>query len=371
MINDLKRQRVTLLKDFEDYGSEPPAIPFNFSSSLPYSPPSSEEEVEEEQMLTLEEQVQKYKKEREIEMAAIQSVEEEEESTEQFPDVQYLETFINGTGLSSYHGLGGVWEGGNEENGFYERLIGEEKHKITVSCRKRGLGRGGWSKHNPYLKPEYVEFEIEVDPTSIAQRLLKIREQVRKEIEHDLEVIGEWEGILLESWVESVKTGEEMVRLDGKALENDALQTAGQSPLRLGTFDLLLNLSTQHSVYRVLENSPSNSGSTFLKEYYNQRINWFNGPQKYNRAHDFIKGILETSPSISKESSGKTSILDTRMVAEMVLRERSRVAEWRGGEEVLYDKSSWFFLRQFSYGATDKRSAVLPTSSCFRYAEDI
>lgn len=27
------------------------------------------------------------------------------------------------------------------------------------------------------------------------------------------------------------------------------------------------------------------------------------------------------------------SILDTRMVAEMVLRERSRVAEWRGGEE--------------------------------------
>lgn len=74
----------------------------------------------------------------------------------------------------------------------------------------------GWSKHNPYLKPEYVEFEIEVDPTSIAQRLLKIREQVRREIEHDLEVIGEWEGILLESWVESVKTGEEMVRLDGK-----------------------------------------------------------------------------------------------------------------------------------------------------------
>lgn len=169
--------------------SEPPATPFNFSSSLPYSPPSSEVEVEEEQMLTLEEQVQKYKKEREIEMAAIQSVEEEEESTEQFPDgprseniyspppsstpqplssflhqrtlqtllfllhqtrdphtVQYLENFINSTGLSSYHGLGGVWERGNEENGFYERLIGEEKHKITVSCRKRGLGRGGENK---------------------------------------------------------------------------------------------------------------------------------------------------------------------------------------------------------------------------------
>ncbi|GMH97512.1 hypothetical protein TrST_g9260 [Triparma strigata] len=321
-------------------------------------------------MLTLEEQVMKYKKKREAEMKALAEKEDEDQG-EQFPEdapesdftpphsthpqtldsflhqrtlqtflfllkqtrdphtVRYLETFANCTGLSSYHGLHGV----TAENEFYNSLISTPPSTITISARKNQIQ--GWSKYNPHLGVEYVDFNIDVNPLQLASRLLKIREQVRKEIEHDLQVIIEWESIIMSSYTSNLKdkTTEIFSKLDYRALENDYVQTSGQSPLRISTFDLLLNLVTHHSVVNLLEKSSDSSSSAFLKEYYNERIHWFNGPQPYDRSHDFLTGIFTTSPTVSKSESGKMELTDTRMVGEAVLKERSRVCEWKGGEE--------------------------------------
>jgi hypothetical protein len=55
--------------------------------------------------------------------------------------------------------------------------------------RRRGGGRGGWSKNNPYLQDRFVEYEISIDPPNLATRILSVREQITRELQDDLTLI--------------------------------------------------------------------------------------------------------------------------------------------------------------------------------------
>ena len=150
--------------------------------------------------------------------------------------VMWLEQFGNHKNFLSYHGTGALVE--HTWDGYFRELIAREVEKFSVSVKKKGIGHGGWSKSNPYLQEEWVDFEIEVEPVSLASRLLAVREQLALEWVHDLIVIKDQTEDVFRSYHEGVKSkkGESagcvFDRITAKLLQNDEIANAGQSPLR-------------------------------------------------------------------------------------------------------------------------------------------
>jgi hypothetical protein len=69
-------------------------------------------------------------------------------------------------------------------------MIERPKDVVVVSAKRSGKGHHGWSKNNPYLEDRWVEFNIDIDPVSLASRILSVREQIAKEWEADLDVLA-------------------------------------------------------------------------------------------------------------------------------------------------------------------------------------
>jgi hypothetical protein len=108
------------------------------------------------------------------------------------------------------------------------------------------------------------------------------------------------------------------------------------SPLRKGNFDLLVNLATQQSIHRVLNDPDRNvraelSANQYLRNFYLQRLDsHFTGSQSYRRADDFLQQLLSQSPRMVQSSEDTTSLIDPTRLAELILREREKVAlEWK------------------------------------------
>jgi len=248
----------------------------------------------------------------------------------------WLEDFGGHPNFLKYHGTSAMevpWDG------YFRALLEREKENVVVSVKKRGNGRGGWSKNNPYLKDEWVEFDVEIDPVGLASRLLSIREMLAKEFEHDLLVISRQKNVIFDSYRENVRERGEAgwlyERTTAKLLENDKIQNEGQSSLRFGTFDLLNLLSTQEAVHRVLranmegETGKSSQAYEFLRQFYTDRLHYFDGDQPYQRADVFLEELLLTMPSVSKTSSGKVSMTDPMRIAEVIVEMRGEVCkEW-------------------------------------------
>ena len=91
----------------------------------------------------------------------------------------------------------------NQRNQILHDMMQQPNDKIIVSTKRRGRGHGGWSKNNPYLEEPWVEFKIDIRPASIVQRLLPVREQLAKEFERDLDVVGivDWIWLLIRTLI--------------------------------------------------------------------------------------------------------------------------------------------------------------------------
>mmetsp|Transcript_12208 Transcript_12208/g.24220 ORF Transcript_12208/g.24220 Transcript_12208/m.24220 type:complete len:434 (+) Transcript_12208:80-1381(+) len=346
-----------------------------YPQSLPYMPLAEEEEEIYDPLrgLSLEEQVQYFKKKRAAEMQVKQSdepmfnpdLEEDEEPPEYSPTycqssspqtlhsllhqrtlqcflnhltncrdphtARWLEEFADTPNIRSYHGLGGVT---GTELEFYDRLCKEPRTYVTVEVPKRTVGH---SPYNPYIKRETKQFQVTIDPPSLASRMLSVRRQVREEMQHDLKVIASVDVVSsYESCVKSRGSVEtDVVRIDANLLKYDEIEVKGNSLLRASTFDLLCNLVTQEALVRVLRVSEKgSSGWHFLKAFYQDRLDLFNGPQSYYSAHKFVLDLLQAPPCVSQAAGGKVSLLDPRMIADKVLEVRKEVCEgWTPGEE--------------------------------------
>lgn len=78
--------------------------------------------------------------------------------------------------------------------------------KMIVSAKRRGRGHGGWSKNNPYLQERWVEFQIDILPAYLVQRLLPVREQLSQEFERDLGIIQTVDGMIMESYFNRIRS---------------------------------------------------------------------------------------------------------------------------------------------------------------------
>jgi len=217
------------------------------------------------------------------------------------------------------------------------------------------------------IQPRPVEFHIEIDPPSLASRILSVREQISKEWNKDLDLVIRSGEFILDSYffnVANERDNEEFEPNENDDIDdyreriNNTLQNKksevfersvttmmnnlnpyedmNSSPFRKGNFDLLHLLATQASVHRVLrelklQGSESEASFNWLRNFYCERIpTFFDGNQKYFRYDDFIEELLQSTPTVKSESDGKLSIVDPVGLTEKIIRVRGTVArEWK------------------------------------------
>jgi len=223
--------------------------------------------------------------------------------------VRWIENFLNTTGSLEYHGVGagylerfgGTWEAP------LEAMMQAEKDVVIVAAKRRGRGHGGWSKDNPFLEERFVEFEIPIDPVSLAARILAVREQIANEWVTDLDVLQQANEQILDSYfataVEERTGGVEGVpvaafeRTAVNLLNNHTGFSVGaSSPFRKGNFDLLYNICTQTAIHRLLSDLSNDSRNEvpyqFLRDFYAEfAAEYFDGDQQYGRADDFLEQV--------------------------------------------------------------------------------
>lgn len=213
-----------------------------------------------------------------------------------------------------------------------------------------------------------MEFNIDIDPTSLATRIVSVREQIAREWVTDLSTFIIANEMILASYHAKSATGRSEECVDFGASSDDCVRTEdliapysdnekrimaydrvammmlsnsmdadgkGSSPHRKGNFDLLALLATQESIHRVLRkyremNSKREVSFAWLREFYVKRVTThFDGDLRYGRSDDFLDEVL-TSPPVMREVGRNVELVDTQRIAEDIISMRSEVAkEWK------------------------------------------
>ena len=277
---------------------------------------------------------------------------------------KWIQEFLGLQNMLEYHGSGALdidrfrtWESSLVE------MMKQPKDTVIVSAKRRGRGHGGWSKHNPYLPERWVEFPISIEPTSLTQRILAVREQIASEFVNDLDILRECNDMILDDYFGKVKaardeqpqgqSGENYSYMDDPSQANPstssmiafdrvganilnnhtAFQECASSPFRRGSFDLLYNLATQESVHKLLRTLQAAGEAKivsfeWLRDFYVDRVEeYFDGSLEYGCADDFIELLLLTSPSVIYTDDGKMGLADPLGLAEQIIQTRSIVLE--------------------------------------------
>lgn len=204
----------------------------------------------------------------------------------------------------------------------------------------------------PYLFLQRSKgYEIDIDPASLVNRIISVREQISKEWTTDLETLFLTNDEILTSYLDQQIDSREHEGEDTKdeatitsSFNSSAIvfltnslgtQDRASSPFRRSNFDLLLLLSTQESVHRVLRDySLMEDADDFdwLMEFYTDCVSeFFDGHgQAYGRADDFLTRLIESPPMAKRLSTDGISFIDPMKIVEDIIRERSDVArEWK------------------------------------------
>lgn len=271
--------------------------------------------------------------------------------------VKWMEDYSGTPNMLQFHGTGAFnitrfenWDS------FLMEMVERKKEVVVVSAKRRGAGTGGWSTNNPYLKPRYVEYDIDIDPPSLASRILSVREQLSKEWTTDLDLVVKSGDVLLDTYFNDVALERDNESVDSQSKEKkkststrmfergtlalfnelNPYDDRGSSPFRKGNFDLLHLLATQESIHRVLRElkeagSKMEISFAWLRDFYYERIpNFFDGNQRYGRYDDFLEELLQSIPTLKNEGRGQVSIIDPIGLTEKIIRMRGAVAlEWK------------------------------------------
>ena len=229
--------------------------------------------------------------------------------------------------LLSYHGLAAMnttlfptWDS------YFEQLLQQSSVTYVIESSR----------------PHVPTYEMEINPASLCSRLISVREQIAREFVNDLDVIAELSSTMMQRYFDSHGNGggdgggaRVMEPPNLLFLETSVDSDFTPSPLRKGNFDLLMTLTTQEAIHRVLNNNNNNSNKSsdksslqFLRNFYVHRIHThFTGSNWYGRAEDFMIELLQSSPSIIQVSEEESGLVDPLRVAELVLQQREQVAE--------------------------------------------
>jgi hypothetical protein len=255
--------------------------------------------------------------------------------------------------LLQYHGLSAMnttifktWDS------YFKLLLQEPPTQIHVTS------------NNPLVR----EFVIDISPPSLCSRILSVRSQISNEWVRDLQVIAQMGSQIFYSyWDNLEQERNEKKGANEMITESDTAPTSGwipvpplssqersagferisllflewdpnedseyaPSPLRKGNFDLLLLLTTQEAIRRILLQQKDLAGIQYLKSFYNDRKEQYfsRGSGRYGRADDFLEQLMLSPPSIVLEKySEETVLIDPLRLAEVIVLERQLVCnEW-------------------------------------------
>lgn len=115
-----------------------------------------------------------------------------------------------------------------------------------------------------------------------------------------------------------------------------AFEEQESSPLRMGSFDLLMLLATHESIHRILRDYKEGGADSrpiyeWFRDFYVKRTaEYFDGPQNRGRADDFLEELLRTPPAVKQLNAKSSTIIDPLGLAEKIIRTRCEVAEeWK------------------------------------------
>jgi len=266
--------------------------------------------------------------------------------------------------LLRYHGLAAMdtvlfptWES------YFENMLEEPTDSWVIASEQKHI-------------PNYV---WEIDPNSLCSRILSVREQLSKEFLKDLQAVSDMGGQTLEWYWDRLKTSRDQEQQQQQPPQDDAEDDSHHgssnglfesssslkgyrenllfleinvddptldhkpSPLRRGNFDLLVLLSTEEAIHRVLnrwESKRAEEGKlvgseqashAFLEQFYSDRQHFFHGPlPSYGKADDLLEELLDSALHFTMDDHFDASaVVHPTMIAELVLKERERVAlDW-------------------------------------------
>jgi hypothetical protein len=193
-------------------------------------------------------------------------------------------------------------------------------------------------------RPHVPDYEIEINPASLCNRLISVREQIAREFVMDLDALAEMSTNFITDFYEYQKKNDAERHLEGHGYRSNLFfldsingeffgdeDYVRPSPLRKGNFDLLTVLATQESIHRILNDDPIDRASyRFLRNFYAQRVgSHFTGNNFYGRADNFLEELLTTAPNVLQMQDEKCDLVDPACIVELILKERERVAdEW-------------------------------------------
>ena len=273
--------------------------------------------------------------------------------------------------LLRYHGLAAMdttlfptWED------YFESMLEEPTDSWIIASEQ---------KHIP-------DYTWDLDPMSLCSRILSVREQLSKEFAKDLQAVSDMGGQTFDWYWERLKNSRnsnnnsdsdnnsEGSETSQPFTESSSLKGSREnllfleinvddptldhkpSPLRRSNFDLLVLLATEEAIHRVLNRwerkrsegdliGAEHASHVFLEEFYQERQDFFHGPlPSYGKADDLLEELLDsallfkdttTSSSTTMdgvtepESDPSSGVVHPTKIAELVLKERERVAlDW-------------------------------------------
>ena len=221
--------------------------------------------------------------------------------------------------------------------------------------------------------------DIDIDPPSLAGRILSIRELLGREWKEDVDLVRiATEKVLLsynqnvhENRKDEVKNNRSSDDIQASTmdsyrksefdsvLESDkshqhsmpqtfersaiymlnnhaAFDDMESSPLRKSNFDLLFLLSTQEAVHRTLKaymkkGEKLKTHFLWLRNFYTSRLEkYFDGNQRFGSSDDFLDDLLLTPPAIQSVSEGVYGLVDPMLITEDIINARVQVlVEWK------------------------------------------
>jgi len=220
--------------------------------------------------------------------------------------------------------------------------------------------------------PNFMSFEIDIEPARLCARILSVREQLAREMAADCKAINSMGNYIFCSYQENSqkRTNTKQVDEHGEFVPKtfdspSALyinfdqrddEALAPSPLRNGNFDLLYNLLTQEAIIELLKSEDgvvvgedpqqNHACREYLHRFYLQRFpSTFEGSQWYGKSDAFVEELMLASPlfvvPMNVESGAGVEQSETQAsamppmeveplrIAEQILLKRDKLAlEW-------------------------------------------
>jgi len=235
----------------------------------------------------------------------------------------FLSRFLEHEGVQDFHSYGGL------KCGWMEYLTTLRKTAPFDIVRRKPMRKVG-SANNPYIKQQFFEYSINIDPSRLAEDMCEVRLQIADEWQADLQLIAAENAELFRHHNEMMVNGS-----DTQLHFKHPLMVQGDqdSPLRKSNYDLLEKYATHVATQRVLHDmsrsKPERHSHSWLREYVVLHGEGFEGDHGFNVGRSFLAGLLGAPPSVvpGKKGSKRITMIDPLDIAARIMAERQCVAD--------------------------------------------